>query len=99
MRLLRELAKEEGATVVIVSHDERLREVADRVLWLEDGQFKALQALVRDPVCGMLIDPVSAPASLERDDSTLSFCSAGCRAECLDKIPYGGILQAPTKGR
>jgi ABC-type lipoprotein release transport system permease subunit len=42
--------------VVIVSHDERLREVADRVLWLEDGRLKALAALVRDPVCGMLLD-------------------------------------------
>jgi len=42
MRLLRELAKEQGTTVVIVSHDERLREIADRVLWLEDGRFKAL---------------------------------------------------------
>jgi len=34
VRLLRSLAKEEGATVVLVGHDERLREVADRVLWL-----------------------------------------------------------------
>ena len=32
MRLLRRLVKEEGTTVVIVSHDERLRAVADRVL-------------------------------------------------------------------
>src|SRR3990172_3620813 len=83
MRLLREVAKEEGATVVIVSHDERLREVADRVLWLEDGQFKTLQALVRDPVCGMLIDPADAPASVEHDGVTLSFCSRGCRDEFL----------------
>ena len=37
MRLLRTLAKERGTTVVIVSHDQRLREVADRVLWLESG--------------------------------------------------------------
>ena len=81
MRLLRELAKEEGATVVIVSHDQRLREVADRVLWLEDGRFKALQALVRDPVCGMLLDPDEAPASLDRDGVRLHFCSRGCREQ------------------
>jgi putative ABC transport system ATP-binding protein len=48
---------------VIVSHDERLREVADRVLWLEDGRLKAL---VRDPVCGMLLDPTQASGQLER---------------------------------
>ena len=83
MRLLRRLAKEEGTTVVIVSHDERLREVADRVLWLEDGRFKTLQALVRDPTCGMLIDPEQAPASIDRDGERLFFCSRGCRDEFL----------------
>ena len=81
MRLLRTLAKEAGVTVVIVSHDQRLREIADRVLWLEDGQFKTLQALVRDPVCGMLIDPAQAPAELESDGETLYFCSSGCRRQ------------------
>ncbi len=81
MRLLRQLAKDEGTTVVIVSHDERLREIADRVLWLEDGQLKRLEALVRDPVCGMLVDPAKAPARLESDGETLYFCSRGCRKE------------------
>ena len=96
MRLLRELAKEEGTSVVIVSHDERLREVADRVLWLEDGKFKALHALVRDPVCGMLIDPDEAPASVERDERTLSFCSRGCRDEFLaQNTPQGYSGQEP----
>ena len=83
MRLLRRLAKQEGTTVVIVSHDTRLREVADRVLWLEDGEFKALQSLVRDPVCGMLVDPDQAPASLDRNGERLYFCSNGCRDEFL----------------
>ena len=81
MRLLRQLAKDEGTTVVIVSHDQRLREIADRVLWLEDGQLKRLEALVRDPVCGMLLDPALAPASLQSGGETLYFCSRGCRGE------------------
>ena len=90
MRLLRRLAKDEGTTVVMVSHDDRLREVADRVLWLEDGRFKALQALVRDPVCGMLLEPDRAPATLERDGERLFFCSRGCRSEfAADNTPYG----------
>jgi putative ABC transport system ATP-binding protein len=38
--LLRDIAKKQGRTVVIVSHDHRIREVADRILWLEDGRFK-----------------------------------------------------------
>jgi len=81
MRLLRQLAKDEGTTVVIVSHDQRLREIADRVLWLEDGQLKHLEALVRDPVCGMLLDPAQAPASLESGGETVFFCSRGCLRE------------------
>ncbi len=83
MRLLRRLAKDDGTTVVIVSHDQRLREVADRVLWLEDGRFRTLEALVRDPVCGMLIDPRHAPAWTDREGARVWFCAAGCREEFL----------------
>lgn len=91
MRLLRQLAKEHGTTVVIVSHDERLREIADRVLWLEDGRFKAVQELVRDPVCGMLLDPATAPASVTPDGRAVSFCSDGCRAAYASSQYPGGV--------
>jgi putative ABC transport system ATP-binding protein len=40
VHLLRDIAKEQGRTVIIVSHDERIQEMADRVLRLEDGRFK-----------------------------------------------------------
>jgi putative ABC transport system ATP-binding protein len=86
MRLLRRLAKEQGTTVLIVSHDERLREVADRVLWLEDGRFKELRGLERDPVCGMLVEPERA-VTLEHAEETLFFCSAGCRDEYAHDHP------------
>jgi Cu+-exporting ATPase len=43
--------------------------------------LKALDALVRDPVCGMLLDPAQAPAKLERAGETIHFCSRGCRAQ------------------
>lgn len=39
--LLRKLAKEQGATVLIVTHDSRLIDVADRVAYMEDGVLKA----------------------------------------------------------
>jgi putative ABC transport system ATP-binding protein len=39
MELLRDLARKEGSAVVVVSHDPRLHEIADRVLWLEDGRL------------------------------------------------------------
>ncbi len=41
MQLLRRIAKEQGRSVVIVSHDQRIRDIADRVLWLEDGRFSS----------------------------------------------------------
>jgi len=38
--LLRQLAKEEGCTVLMVTHDPRLVDVADRVAYLEDGVLR-----------------------------------------------------------
>jgi putative ABC transport system ATP-binding protein len=37
IELLRRLAKEEGCTVLMVTHDPRIVDVADRVTYLEDG--------------------------------------------------------------
>lgn len=39
MTLLHNIAKKENRSVVIVSHDQRIKDIADRVLWLEDGKF------------------------------------------------------------
>jgi putative ABC transport system ATP-binding protein len=39
MELLRALATRDGRGALVVSHDERLRAIADRVLWLEDGRL------------------------------------------------------------
>lgn len=39
--LLRSLAKEEGATVLMVTHDPRIKDIADRVTYLEDGAIKS----------------------------------------------------------
>ncbi|GAB4347274.1 MAG: ABC transporter ATP-binding protein [Cyanophyceae cyanobacterium] len=40
MDLLHGLAKEDGATVVIVTHDPRIVDVADRIAYMEDGQLR-----------------------------------------------------------
>jgi putative ABC transport system ATP-binding protein len=81
MRLLRAIAKEQGRSVVIVSHDQRIKDIADRVLWLEDGEFKEMTSMATDPVCGMAIERERAAARLERDGQTTYFCSRGCRRE------------------
>lgn len=40
IQLLRLIARELGKTVVAVTHDLRTRHLADRVLWLEDGEIR-----------------------------------------------------------
>lgn len=40
IELLRTLAKEEGCTVLMVTHDPRIVHIADRVAYLEDGVLK-----------------------------------------------------------
>ena len=49
MELLRMVAKELNKTVVAVSHDLRIRELADRVLWLEDGTIQEMDRNARLP--------------------------------------------------
>ena len=83
MRLLRDIANERGRSVVIVSHDERIKGIADRVLWLEDGQFKDIVAMATDPVCGMAIEREKAVIA-DRDGLTFYFCSRGCRLEFME---------------
>lgn len=84
-RLLRQLADQDRRAVVIVSHDDRLRAVADRMLWLEDGRFKQLQALAVDPVCGMRVEPTGP--SLATAHGTLWFCCEGCRRDYMRSTP------------
>ncbi|CAG0989627.1 putative ABC transporter ATP-binding protein [Anaerolineae bacterium] len=82
MRLLRRIAKEQQRSVVIVSHDQRIKDIADRVLWLEDGQFKEVTTMAIDPVCGMSVEQEQA-ISTEWDGQTFHFCAKGCRDEFL----------------
>jgi putative ABC transport system ATP-binding protein len=79
-RLLRQLATDDGRSVVIVSHDDRLKEIADRILWLEDGQFRELAAMATDPVCGMAVETGHGPHR-QHQGRTWWFCSTHCRDE------------------
>ena len=80
MRRLQRIAREQRRSVVIVSHDQRIKEIADRVLWLEDGQFKAILEMATDPVCGMAVEHDSA-ITAEWEGQTFYFCAQGCRDE------------------
>jgi putative ABC transport system ATP-binding protein len=83
MRLLRRIAKDQRRSVIIVSHDQRIRDIADRVLWLEDGQFKDMVAMATDPVCEMAVDRQSAFSTIW-NDTAYFFCARGCRDEFLE---------------
>jgi putative ABC transport system ATP-binding protein len=95
-RLLRDLAKTDGRSILIVSHDARLREVADRVLWLEDGVFRELATLAVDPVCGMAVERQGPHTRW--DDQDWYFCSDACRKE-FEAHPATFIPADPTPAR
>lgn len=52
--LVQQLAQEEGASVVLVTHDNRILDVADRILHLEDGLVRPLSDAVASDAGRML---------------------------------------------
>ena len=80
-RLLRQLAQEQRCSIVMVSHDERLKKIADRTLWLEDGAFRQLDTMAIDPVCSMAVQPADDTPHYEHAGTVHWFCSAACRDE------------------
>jgi putative ABC transport system ATP-binding protein len=48
VELMRQLAKEQGCTILLVTHDNRILDVADRILHMEDGRLS--QEWVPSPV-------------------------------------------------
>lgn len=82
MSVLGRIAHDQGHSVVIVSHDERIRDIADRVLWLEDGEFRVMAARAEDPVCRMSVDKDTV-FTAEHRGQTYYFCADGCRREFM----------------
>jgi putative ABC transport system ATP-binding protein len=80
--ILHDVARDEGCSVVVVTHDPRVEDVADRVLWLEDGKIRdrrsEVHSWVRDPVCGMRVDEWTAVHSSEHASRRYVFCSQAC---------------------
>ena len=95
-RLLRRAATEEGRSVVIVSHDTRLKDIADRVLWLEDGEFRSISEMATDPVCGMAVEREGSP-HFALEGQTYFFCSTACRDEfAAQPDRFSGRVPAPA---
>jgi putative ABC transport system ATP-binding protein len=91
MNLLRDIARAEDRAVIAVSHDQRIREVADRVLWLEDGRIRDIGKPAKDPVCGMTVERARRMAV--HAGVTYYFCAEGCRRE-FEQDP-GALLWRP----
>jgi YHS domain-containing protein len=50
---------------------------------------------VKDPVCGMEVDPETAPAKSEQEGTTYYFCAEACKAQ-FDADPGKYVGGAPT---
>jgi putative ABC transport system ATP-binding protein len=90
MMILHDIARDDGCSVVLVTHDPRAEEIADRIMWLDDGVLhdrkEEEHAWVRDPVCGMRVDEWSAQIFSEYKNRRYVFCSKRCK-ERFDKEP------------
>ncbi len=54
VELIEELAREDGSAVILVTHDNRILDVADRILHIEDGHMKSLSEVVSEGTSRML---------------------------------------------
>ncbi len=85
--ILHDLARDEGRGVLIVTHDPRVEDVADRILWIEDGVVRDRKqeprATAHDPVCGMRVDPAATPFAV---DSGPQGHRVFCSQRCLDRF-------------
>ncbi len=83
MMLLHDIARDEGVSVLIVTHDPRVEDIADRILWLEDGKIFDRKAekhdWVKDPVCGMRVDEWRSIHFYEYRNKRYAFCSKKCQ--------------------
>jgi len=82
MMILHDIARDEGCAVLMVTHDPRVEEIADRVLWLEDGEIRDRKSehhsWVKDPVCGMRVDEWTATVTTIYKEQKYVFCSHRC---------------------
>ena len=54
VELIQDLAREDGSAVILVTHDNRILDIADRILHLEDGHMKSLSEVVSEGTSRML---------------------------------------------
>ncbi len=91
VKILREVAKS-GRAVVVVSHDHRIQEAADRVLFLSDGRLQAAKT-----VAGNGSSTLNGPLAPSPDsEAACWFPSGGCSWKCRRRQPRRG--HRPSSG-
>nr|WP_325233611.1 YHS domain-containing protein [Sphingobium sp.] len=68
----------------------------------EEGDAYTSGRRVKDPVCGMLVDPTAAASRTDYDSHSYVFCSAGCKAKvrCESRsLCRFGSSRAEQRGR
>lgn len=92
MMILHDIVRDKGCSVVMVTHDPRVEELADRILWLEDGALRDRKTEQHvwstDPVCGMRIDEWTAEVFMEYENRRLVFCSYRCLERFKENPAY-----------
>lgn len=82
MMILHDIARDEGCSVLMVTHDPRVEEIADRILWLEDGKLSDRKEeehnWVKDIVCGMRVDAWRPTFTFIHGSEKYDFCSSRC---------------------
>jgi putative ABC transport system ATP-binding protein len=100
MMILHDVARDEGRSVILVTHDPRVEDVADRVLWLEDGALRDRKtephSWVRDPVCGMRVDEWTAQRTTEHRGRRYVFCTRRCQERFEAEPERYLVNQAPS---
>lgn len=88
MMVLHDIARDEGRSVILVTHDPRVEEVADRILWLEDGILRDRKEdrheWVQCPVCNMRVDKWTASFQTTYSGTDYIFCSDKCMQRFLE---------------
>ncbi len=49
IELMQKLAKEQGCTILLVTHDNRILDIADRIVYMEDGRLSSNPVLTPSP--------------------------------------------------
>ncbi|MES0128912.1 heavy metal translocating P-type ATPase [Mesorhizobium sp. M0029] len=64
-----------------MAHSEHHHHAADGSCCAAKAAEPAAEAVVRDPVCGMSVDPVAGKPTAEHGGRLFHFCSEGCRTK------------------